>query len=669
MNCPKTYGLIHPIEDFSTIQAAINTAAAGDIIIIHPSTYYENVIVNKSVSLIGESKVNTIVDGGGVGNTFKVIADNVSIINFTIRNCGNETHNSGVFIEGSYCCVTDNLVINNGFSGVYLNGSSGTALNNNVVKNNTYHGVTFFYSFNNYVENNTLESNLIGLSLYSSSNNEISKNTFTENENGVQLFYSANNTILNNTITCNRHDGIVLDFSSDNNSLSGNTVTNNNASGLALGSVYHNILKNNKLVGNRYGFNVFSARPNLQDFLNDIDVSNEVNEKPIYYLINETDLIVNPYSHPQVGYLALINCVKITVEGLNLTGNGQGSLVAFTKNSTLAHLNISDNIVGIQLISSSNVVTTDCRIVNSSINGIALDRSVANNISRNTITDNKRGIKGVHSANDNNITGNRIERNEKGVWINSYSVNNLVVENNITQNLIGICVQRESHNNEVYHNNFFNNTLQTEVALSLCIWDNDYPSGGNYWSDYAGDDLFGGSHQNVTGNDGIVDTPYMIDPDNEDKYPLVNPWIGFVDRNPPVIGSHIRLPEDEVMPSQEVLISVSVLDGESGVNNVTLLFTTDNGYSWSEILMEYNSSTFLYEAAIPGQHQGKSVKYKITAYDIAGNLAFDDNSGQYYVYEIIPEFSPLTLFVLFLVFTLFLVVSRVRRGSNCKVTG
>jgi len=161
--------------------------------------------------------------------------------------------------------------------------------------------------------------------------------------------------------------------------------------------------------------------------------------------------------------------------------------------------------------------------------------------------------------------------------------------------------------------------------------------------------------------------PYIIDPNNEDRYPLVNLWIGFVDRTPPVIGPHIRLPEDEILPSQEVLMSVSVLDGGSGVKNVTLFYTTNNGSSWFEISMEYNSSTFLYEAAILGQLQGTRVKYKIAAYDFAGNLAFDDNSGQYYVYEVIPEFSPLTIFTLSLLFTLFLVMIRVRRIFNFKV--
>ncbi|MCJ7423045.1 hypothetical protein MUP01_02090, partial [Candidatus Bathyarchaeota archaeon] len=56
------------------------------------------------------------------------------------------------------------------------------------------------------------------------------------------------------------------------------------------------------------------------------------------------------------------------------------------------------------------------------------------------------------------------------------------------------------------------------------VWDDGYPSGGNYWSDYAGLDLYRGAYQNESGSDGIGDVPYNIDASNNDHYPLMTPW-------------------------------------------------------------------------------------------------------------------------------------------------
>ena len=67
--------------------------------------------------------------------------------------------------------------------------------------------------------------------------------------------------------------------------------------------------------------------------------------------------------------------------------------------------------------------------------------------------------------------------------------------------------------------------IQTYVNTSYTnTWDNGYPSGGNYWSNYTDVDLYTGPHQNITGRDGIWDHPHVVDANNQDKYPLTNPW-------------------------------------------------------------------------------------------------------------------------------------------------
>jgi len=83
-----------------------------------------------------------------------------------------------------------------------------------------------------------------------------------------------------------------------------------------------------------------------------------------------------------------------------------------------------------------------------------------------------------------------------------------------------------SNNNVFYHNNFINNIQHVYILTPSYAnsWDDGYPSGGNYWSDYDGIDLYSGPQQDETGSDGIGDTPYVIDEDNQDNYPLMKPY-------------------------------------------------------------------------------------------------------------------------------------------------
>ena len=109
-----------------------------------------------------------------------------------------------------------------------------------------------------------------------------------------------------------------------------------------------------------------------------------------------------------------------------------------------------------------------------------------------------------------------------GVWLNSSS-NCTVSGNNITNNGEGISLY-SSYYGSVVNNNFVDNALQAYATNSTIAWNGSYPSGGNYWSDYAGVDLHNGQYQNEAGSDGMGDTPYAIDTNSTDHYPLMNPW-------------------------------------------------------------------------------------------------------------------------------------------------
>ncbi|MBN1784300.1 MAG: right-handed parallel beta-helix repeat-containing protein, partial [Candidatus Bathyarchaeota archaeon] len=121
-----------------------------------------------------------------------------------------------------------------------------------------------------------------------------------------------NNTISSNFITNNTY-GLYIEHA-HNNTISGNTITNNEY-GIYLLESHFDVLRNNNLNQNRYSFYV-------SNFGNDIDTSNLVDGKPIIYWINQEDKTVPS----EAGYVALINCKKITVRNLTLTNNGHGIL-------------------------------------------------------------------------------------------------------------------------------------------------------------------------------------------------------------------------------------------------------------------------------------------------------------------------------------------------------
>jgi hypothetical protein len=134
-----------------------------------------------------------------------------------------------------------------------------------------------------------------------------------------------------------------------------------------------------------------------------------------------------------------------------------------------------------------------------------------------------------------------------------------------------------------------------------------------------------------------------------------------LDKTTPSVVHVLRVPEDNVEPGQDVKVSVNVTDLLSGVQNVVLSCTLNHSTSWNNLTMTYNSTNGLYETTIKVQQANVQVKYKIIAYDIAGNCRVEDNSGQYYTYTVIPEFPSTIILTIFMLTTTVLVVLTKKR--------
>lgn len=120
------------------------------------------------------------------------------------------------------------------------------------------------------------------------------------------------------------------------------------------------------------------------------------------------------------------------------------------------------------------------------------------------------------------VTSLDLERFNYGISLDN-AKNNTILDNIIRDNSVGLYLQQSSNDNRIYHNTMESNTIQVSILDSISKWDDGYPSGGNYWSDYTSLDFYNGPLQNKWGYDGIGDTPYVIDSNNTDNYPLMIP--------------------------------------------------------------------------------------------------------------------------------------------------
>jgi len=342
------------------------------------------------------------------------------------------------------------------------------------------------------ISDNSALNNWCGIDLDDSHSNNITNNSVSNNDFGICLYSSSNNTITNNNASSNNGYGIFLDFSSN--------IT----------------LTNNIISGNRYNFGVTGY--SLSHFIHNIDTSNKVDGKTIYYWVNQQ----NTQVPSDAGYIGVVNSKNITLRDLILTNNGQGVLFAYTENSRIENVTVLSNEYGINLDHSSNNTITNNNASNNR-GGIYLGSSSSNTITNNNVSNNTYDIWLYYSSN-NTITNNNVSNNGYGIYL-YYSSNNTITNNNASNNYRGIYLW-DSNNNEIFLNNFINNTYNVHSYNSANTWNSTekitytYNGSefenylGNYWDDYEGND---------TDVDGIVDTPYSIDSD-KDNYPLMEPF-------------------------------------------------------------------------------------------------------------------------------------------------
>lgn len=172
-------------DNYPSIQAAIDAANAGDTIIVANGIYNETLFIEKSISLIGENPVTTIIDGGRRGHVINVISSNVVISGFTIQNGTRELYPyGGISLYNCGFAMIYNNIIKGNYYGLHLSKSNNNRIFNNVIMNNSYAGVYIHESSSgNIFFENTIASNFIGVLSLNSPQNIFYHNNFIENIN------------------------------------------------------------------------------------------------------------------------------------------------------------------------------------------------------------------------------------------------------------------------------------------------------------------------------------------------------------------------------------------------------------------------------------------------------------------------------------------------------
>lgn len=251
----------HPYQH---IQDGIDAASDGDTVYVYSGLYYENVVVDKAIDLIGEGRATTIVDGNETAFVIKIDADSVTLCNFTVQNSSIESSAvGGIMVESNYNSITSNNVYNNCI-GIHLIYSNNNIVHGNEISFNFIPGIRLLNSTNNVISGNIVDSNGLdvlqyylvpGINFEQSSNNILLDNTFSNNAVGISLTYSSNNNIISgNDVKNNEYAGINLTDSSGNY-VSRNIISNNNEYGIYVDDSPDNrIVQNNIIMNERNAY-------------------------------------------------------------------------------------------------------------------------------------------------------------------------------------------------------------------------------------------------------------------------------------------------------------------------------------------------------------------------------------------------------------------------------
>ena len=323
----------------------------------------------------------------------------------------------------------------------------------------------------------------------------------------------------------------------------------------------------------------------------------------------------------------LINGAGHTVTG---DGSGNGFSIISANNVTIENTNIRNFTYGIYAETATSTIIRTNNITANTYDGIGLFYCSATTVSENKIANNEYDGIEIYNSSDNNVKENYIATNAWfGMGIYEYSTGN-VTRNKIVDNYNGIELSYSS-DIKIFHNDFINHTQHASTQFSLAVWDNGYPSGGNYWSDYAGTDVYSGPDQNQPGSDGIGDTPYNCSENNQDRYPLMQVFTNIA-----VQG---------VLPSKTIVgqgynVTIEVRGENQGwepkITSITFYVDTTVLATYTNLEMTGRNQTILNATWQTATYTKGNYTVRVVADTVPGETDITDNNYTWIVHVGVP---------------------------------
>jgi parallel beta-helix repeat protein len=600
---------------YLSIQEAIDAPETrnGHTIFVETGIYCENVVISKSLCLIGENKDTVVVDGQYHSDTVvNVTASGVLVTNFTIQR------GTGGY---PYACL------------YFHPSSSDNVITHNDIRLFGGYAILLDRSQNNTLADNCVSNNGFGIRVYESADNIFSRNTISKSYDGVRITgaNSSNNIFLGNNVS-DTVIGFLIYHLCSNNAFIENDIWNNDQ-GINIEADGNRFLRNNFIkndynayVENGSDFWDNDAEGNYWDDYVGVDLNHDGIGNNIY-VIDANNIDRCPLMGPSHRFRTSAGYdVEI------ISNSTVNDFEYFEANSTI-RMHVA-NMTKDQPFGFCRVCIPHT-LMNPDEIAVIIDEGQTPVLYHNyTLYDN-----GTHR------------------WIYfayDHSIHEVMIQDSTPPTVSILSPENKTYNFNDVPLTFTLNEPTSWIGYSLdgatnvTITENTtlttLTDGTHYVVVYAND---------TAGNTGSSDVIYFT-----------------IDTTPPNITNVTQIPpKDNVLPEDEVEVNATVTDALNEVKKVTLVYAYANSSgTWIRVVDMTNPTGNIWNATVPAFPYCTNVTYTIIAEDSAGNTITTQEMGYEYQYHVIPEYLSLIALSLFAIATLLAAIVYKRKRSTYQIS-